>query len=278
MIRLAVAGVDDATLRDLGRRLQPVRLVGWPSQDVDAVAILGPCDAKSRGVSEAIQQHRASHRPLLICGEVIPGDMSIDASDPVVRVRNLDRFLPSRQLIRQQLNAGKLGTPALVRSHRWTSSAPATGNQLPSGLLVDIDVAQWLMGSPAELVYAAKSAGGDAIQIHLGFAAGGMALLDWGRIPEGDECRSLSVLGSAGAAYADDHTNRQLVFGGGPARTRAADETLRGMANLLADFVKDNESSAACEKPNAAWRDATRVGDAAIQSLRTGQAIRREDF
>src|SRR5262245_3189576 len=108
MIRLAVAGVDDATLRDLGRRLQPVRLVRWPSEDVDAVAILGPCDADPRGLSEATQWQCTSHRPLLICGEVVPGDMSTDASDPAVRVRNLERYFPSRQLIRQQLEAGKL--------------------------------------------------------------------------------------------------------------------------------------------------------------------------
>lgn len=274
MIRLAVAGVDDATLRDLGRRLQPVRLVRWPCEEADAAAILGPCDAARRDLSAA----SPSLRPLLVCGDVAAAGLPSDSSGGGIRVRNLDRSLPSRQLIRQQLDAGKLGTPALVRSHRWTSCAAVTSNRLPSGLLIDIDVAQWLMGSPAELVYAAKSVGGEAIQIHLGFVAGGMALLDWGRIPEGEEYRSLSVLGSSGAAYADDHANRQLVFGGGPARTRVADEMLRGMANLLADFVKELDGNRVCEKVNAAWHDAVRVGGAAMRSLKTGQAIRREDF
>ena len=33
---------------------------------------------------------------------------------------NPDRCLPSRQLLRQQLDTGKLGEAVLVRSHRWS--------------------------------------------------------------------------------------------------------------------------------------------------------------
>jgi hypothetical protein len=280
MIRLAVAGVDDATLRDLGRRLQPVRLVPCPSQEADAAAILGPLDTLQGDVREAIDTHRASRRPLLVCGDVVPADVRIDSSANAIRIRNRDRFLPSRQLIRQQLDSGKLGAPALVRSHRWgpSPSVGSHGNRLPSGLLTDIDIAQWLMGSPVELVYAAQSSAGEAVQVHLGFAAGGMALLDWGRIPEGDSYRSLSLLGSSGAAYADDHANRQLMFASGHARTLVADETLRGLANLLSDFVKELATPASADQATAGWHDAVRVGNVAWKSLQTGRAIRREDF
>lgn len=280
MIRLAVAGVDDATLRDLGRRLQPVRLVLWPSLDADAAAILGLVNTSPRDVREAIETHCASRRPLLVCGDVVPADVRIESSQSTIRIRNPDRFLPSRQLVRQQLDAGKLGTPALVRSHRWDSSPSdaSNGNRLPPGLLTDIDIAQWLMRSPAELVYAARSQEGEAVQVHLGFAAGGMALLDWGRIPEGDTYRSLSLLGSSGAAYSDDHANRQLVFGSGPARTLVADETLRGLANLLSDFVKELATPASADQATAGWHDAMGVAKAALKSLQSGRAIPREDF
>ena len=42
--------------------------------------------------------------------------------EPQVVVVNSDQFLPSRQLIRQQLDTGKLGEVGLVRVHRWEPS------------------------------------------------------------------------------------------------------------------------------------------------------------
>ena len=43
-----------------------------------------------------------------------------------------------------------------------------------------------------------------------------MALIDCAQtLPQGDGYFSLSLIGSTGAAYADSHHNRQLLYGGG---------------------------------------------------------------
>lgn len=140
---------------------------------------------------------------------------------------NPDRFLPSRQLIRQQLDSGKLGDVGLVRVHRWeptktqVEDVPAETFGLPTGLFRDLDLVLWLVGQSPNAIHAveqsdAANSRGRSIQVHLGFPSGAMALIDYSnQLPDGDGYQSLSVIASSGAAYADDHQNMQLVFRGG---------------------------------------------------------------
>ena len=148
------------------------------------------------------------------------------------------RFLPSQQVLKQRLDSGKLGELGLLRAHRWHAGA---GN----GPLPDwqdlaapyLDLANWLFDDRPERVYA-RSAGSDYVQIHLGFRAGGMALIDVSAgLPPGAGYRSVSVIGSAGAGYADDHHNRALLFGGGDPAARDPGEGNHDLAGELADFT-----------------------------------------
>ena len=124
-----------------------------------------------------------------------------DQTGVVFAVENPDRFLPSRQLIRAQL-FGPLGEPALVRIHRWESDSTIRSikvSGLPEPLLRELDLALWLFGRRAERVYAHSRNSDERdrlyFQIHLGFASGGMALLDYAnRLPAFDGYQSLSVI------------------------------------------------------------------------------------
>ena len=164
-------------------------------------------------------------------------------------VVNPDRFLPSRQLIRQQLDAGKLGEVGLVRVHRWEPQDSASGDEthgLPTSLVRDLDVVLWLIGQSPDAVYAVEQADsksdgsrGRFLQVHLGFPSGAMALLDFAdRLPPGEGYQSLSVIGSAGTAYADDHQNMQLVFRGGRPQAVRADESGRRHSALVQEKVE----------------------------------------
>ena len=54
----------------------------------------------------------------------------------------------------------------------------------------------------------------DYVQIHLGFPGGGMAIIDYSTsLPQGPGYYFLSMIGSKGAAYADDHNNVNLRYG-----------------------------------------------------------------
>lgn len=114
-----------------------------------------------------------------------------------------DRFLPSPQTIKQALEAGQLGDPGLLRLHRWKLGADA---------VIDIDLAIWLFQAMPTQVYAVTREAGAYFQVHLGFPAGGMAVIDSHQAASAEAYFSMSLIGSSGAAYADDHHNQQLLF------------------------------------------------------------------
>jgi predicted dehydrogenase len=203
-----------------------------------------------------------------------------------VAVVNPDRFLPSRQLIRQQLDAGRLGQPGLVRIHRWEHPRSERDASVPGADMArDADTALWLMGASPELVYALERGGegegasaGRSTQVHLGFAGGGMALLDYtNQLPAGDGYRSLSLIGSTGAAYADDHQNAQLLYRGGRAQAVPAAEDSMQVVALVQDFVAALAEGRDLSPSVSGWRRALAVVAAARRSIQTRQAITLED-
>lgn len=138
-------------------------------------------------------------------------------------IRKTLRFTPCIQVIKDRLVSGKLGDPCLLRVHRWRSIANDKRPLLVDTLFADIDLALWLFNAKPTEVYAlARSGEGgtgttpDYVQVHFGFPSGAMALLDFSAaLPQGKGYDSLSLIGSTGAAYADDHNNTHLLFNGG---------------------------------------------------------------
>jgi predicted dehydrogenase len=202
-------------------------------------------------------------------------------------VLNPDRCLPSRQLIRQQLDAGKLGDVGLVRIHCWRSPAAAdTGRAAEplDALARCLDLAAWFVGRSADRVFAVAQAadvatlgGSRFVQVHLGFSGGGMALIDCtDRLPNGDGYDSLSVIGSAGAAYADDHQNMQLVFRGDRPQAVRADEGPQQLAAIVQQFVDAIAAGRDLSPSVAAWQDVLGVVGSVLQSIDSRQAIARE--
>ena len=111
------------------------------------------------------------------------------------------RFCPQVRAIRASLDAGQLGRPGLLRLHRWS---PPGGEP---GTVAAVDLALWLIGEQPDATHRTRSVKNDVI--HLGFPSGAMALLDFtDTLPAGDGYHSLCLVGSNGAAYADDHRDR----------------------------------------------------------------------
>lgn len=200
---------------------------------------------------------------------------------------NPDHFVPSRQLVRQQVASGKLGEPGLVRIHRWESRRSDVAyvpNELSWSLIRDLELAQWLFGQSPAVVFAVEqveegqtSLPCSLVQIHLGFKGGGMALITHSqRLPEGDGYQSLSVIGSSGAAYADDHHNRQLVYGGGAPVAVQGGEGNCLVLLLLQSFVDGFTETFDSTATSSNWNDVWDVADAVVKSLETRKAIHRE--
>ena len=211
---------------------------------------------------------------------------------------NPDRFLPSRQLIRQQLDSGKLGEVGLIQVHRWeptvgqvfnlpglegqVENLPHEINGLPTGLMRDLDLVLWLVGKSPDSIHAvSRSESSDSqskfIQVHLGFPGGAMALIDYSnQLPDGDGYQSLSVIGSTGAAYADDHQNMQLVFRGGHAQAVRAEETSRRHAALIQEYVDGLQAGRDVSSAITDWQRVVDLANAVTQSMQTHSSCEPE--
>ena len=191
------------------------------------------------------------------------------------------RFLPSQQVLKQRLDSGKLGELGLLRAHRWHAAAgDNTGSVSGWQDLAApyLDLANWLFDDRPERVYA-RTAGSDYVQIHLGFRAGGMALIDVSAgLPPGDGYRSVSVIGSTGAGYADDHHNRALLFGGGDPAAPDPGEGNHDLVGELTEFAAAAAEGRAARVTGADAEAALQVAAAAAASAASGNvAVRRED-
>jgi predicted dehydrogenase len=257
MIRLAVSGVDETIRREVAARLRGAVL----SEEYDAAVFLGPA------ADNEVERLLTAGKSVLLTVGSLPERLPATGRLAVV---NPDRYLPSRQLVRQQLDTGKLGEVGLVRLHRWQ---PAVANG--SGLLRDLDLLLWLVNKLPERAYAVAAS--SFVQVHLGFPGGGMALLDhFTGLPPGDGYTSLSVIGSTGAACADDHHNSQLLYAGGSARTVQAGEGNQYLATLVQEFVDALHTGRDLSASVADWRRVLAVRDAVNRALTSRQAIALE--
>ena len=136
-----------------------------------------------------------------------------DEAGVFLAVGGLPVNVPANRVILDRLSGGKLGEPGLLRVHCWSGGS---SRSLASKLYGQVDLALRVFGSsPAEL-YSVARREQSYLQVHLGFAGGGMAVLDFSdRLPAGQGYDSLSLIGSSGAAYSDDHHNTHLLFAGG---------------------------------------------------------------
>lgn len=271
MIRLAVHGVDDVVRECLAIRLRGAS-VETERAGLDAGAFLGA----GQPAPGAVERLLRSGTSVLI-GTDMPlplaalEALTVAAREGAARlsVVNPDRHLPSRRLIREQLDTGKLGEVGLIRLHRWEPNP--SHDSLPP-LVRDLDLTLWLMDRTPNLVYAV---GNDRLtQVHLGFPGGGMALIDHGyRLPAGDGYQSLSVISSAGAAYADDHQNMQLLYRGGRPQAVRTEEGVRQMASLIQEFIDGLKAGVPLTDSLASWQTVWAVAEAVRGSLQSRQAV-----
>ena len=208
-------------------------------------------------------------------------------------VGHVARFWPSLQTVKESLDAGRLGQPGLLRIHRW-ESLPATSppelsqrTERDGGALVqlirEIDLACWLFGHrPADVCAVGRHQSHtqpddwDYVQLHFGFPEGGMAIIDYARtLPQGDGYFSLSMIGSAGAAYADDHHNVQLLYGGGHPSALLTGQGEKALLSQLQEFIDAVEQNREPLVTAAYGLRAIRVSEAAAESLASGQTVRQ---
>ena len=185
-------------------------------------------------------------------------------------VGGLPMNVPANRVILDRLSSGKLGEPGLLRVHCWSGGS---SRSLASKLYGQVDLALRVFGSsPAEL-YGVARGEQSYLQVHLGFAGGGMAVLDFSdRLPAGQGYDSLSLVGSSGAAYSDDHHNSHLLFAGGNP-SALIDDCGDGLLHEVQAFVDAVGGEVLPPTDGEAIRSVHRVLDAIGRSSESAEVL-----
>ncbi len=205
---------------------------------------------------------------------------AIDAAgDGRCMLGNTLRFDDSIQTVKQQLDDGRLGEACLLRMHSWHAPDGSWRSQ-PDRLLAQLDLACWIMQEMPETLYARSmpiaeaSQRDDYWQLHLGYSGGSMALIDdCDSLPEGDKYFCLSLIGSTGAAYADDHHNMQLLYRGGSPQARNTRPTEWSERRQVEEFLAAIHEARRPSVPLADWQRANSLLSAVTVSAEDHLAV-----
>ena len=321
MIRVAVCGVDELLCDAIARRLRRTSVVRCCAEQLHAAELSGfdamVCVGPTLPDLAVVDMLVRARKHVLLGSETIPKLDELEAiiehgSATGVRVvvENPDHTLPSRRLIHDELRGSKLGSPGMIRVHRWEAAAavdPPCFSRLPMPLARDLEMVLWLTDKFPNVMFAAerkcgtgvvldgtdgspgnhgtdRTEGTDVgdtakgtIQVHLGFDDGGMALIDHADcLPEGDGYQSLSTICAQGAMYADDHPNRQLSYRGGLARAEPTNEGLLPLTTLIQRFVDGLSSDDQMRTTLERWRRVRRLAEAVRRSIDSRSSVMME--
>jgi hypothetical protein len=213
------------------------------------------------------------------------------AAPGLLHVGNPIVSLPSRQLIWGQAQHGKLGDPGLIRVHRWGSAA---GDMQPQEavpapvLLYEIDNVLRYLGHAPQRVFATEYSDNRGLAVHVTWPGGAMAMIDFvSQLAAESAYASFSVIGSRGAAYADDHQNVQLLIRDSTVALTVP-ESSDWQAQMLLDFLtrwcnlqampeQSQSSRAEVERLSResllSWSRSITIADAVAESLRVRRAV-----
>ena len=238
LTRIGIAAIVDAHAPDeacarLGAEIAASsldQLLENHDQAFDAVVIHSPPQRRAELVCRAAQagKHAMVDSPMALSVQEAETAISACQSAGVrLMVAQPTRFMPFQQTVRQSLVANKLGAPGLLRIHRWMAFSRESSEKsqcqdvamMSSAVIREVDLACWFFDALPSNIFAVHSRAASGthavgVQIHLGFPAGGMALIDcMNHVPSGDSVYySLTLIGAKGAVYADDHHNLNLAF------------------------------------------------------------------
>ena len=221
-------------------------LLDGAAETFDAVIVTTPAATHAALVQRAAQagKHVLVEPPLASTAGEAQQIAAGRAAGVRLMLAHPARFQADHRAVKESLDDGELGRPGLLRIHQWFSATDGSERAAHAGLAA-LDLALWMFGGLPTHVYAVARptqttdlTAAEYVQVHLGFAGGGMALIDLAHtLPTGDGYDSLTLIGSLGAAYADTHHNVQLLYGGGHAQAVQTEPDESVAALVLAEFA-----------------------------------------
>jgi myo-inositol 2-dehydrogenase / D-chiro-inositol 1-dehydrogenase len=291
------AAVADATGARQARTIEEI----LDAADVAAVLIASPTDTHLDLLVRAVEAGKA-----VLCEKPIDLDLAkvdaswsrIEARDPTIMVGFNRRFDASFKAVRERIRADEIGKlEQVIITSRDPGPPPVAYIQTSGGLfrdmtIHDFDLARYLMGDiqavhaiGANLVDPAIAAAGDidAAMITLVANSGALCQINNSRRSAYGYDQRIEAFGEKGMLQAGNQRATTVSFWGAAA-TEAKDPVLnffieRYTPAYLAEidhFVDCVENGTAPLVGYRDGREALRLADAALESMRTGQTIRLE--
>jgi myo-inositol 2-dehydrogenase / D-chiro-inositol 1-dehydrogenase len=293
----AAAAVADATKARQAGTVEEI----LSAADVAAVLIASTTDTHLDLLVRAVEAGKA-----VLCEKPIDLDLAkvdaswarIEARDPTIMVGFNRRFDASFKAVRERIRAGEIGKlEQVIITSRDPGPPPVAYIETSGGLfrdmtIHDFDLARYLMGDiqavhaiGANLVDPAIAAAGDidAAMITLVASSGALCQINNSRRSAYGYDQRIEAFGEKGMLQAGNQRATTVSFWGAAA-TEAKDPVLnffieRYTPAYLAEidhFVDCVENGTAPLVGYRDGREALRLADAALESMRTGQTIRLE--
>ena len=193
------------------------------------------------------------------------------------------RFRPSIVAVKRALESGKLGRPIFLRIHAWMPQVVSTSTPFLPELVELLDLSLWIYGELPNEIFGMAGPGYDMpgkqtsdLHSHLAFPSEGMALVSLTHSlcsSSGYNC--LTLIGSSGAAYADDHNQSQLLYKGGQPAAIKTGEELQELIGLLREFTESIVQDRLSSLTSTEGKDALVLAEWVLKSATERHPIRR---
>jgi predicted dehydrogenase len=290
VLRVALIGAAESVRREISRRLLRATLINQSDDanilqrlnDFDAAIIIAP--ESCRDVAHKIEQLLVARKHVLLSPDRSVtrelterfANLANEAQVDFV-IRHSHHDLPPMQILKDKFD--NLGEVGFVRLHCWQSKVTSTESFRESNtLLYKLEQCCSIIGYAPNLVYAIErpqpsGPNSQYLQVHLGFSGGAMALIDfYGGLPRQQNYHALSIIGSNGAAYVDDHQNMQLLYKDRRPQAIKVDDTTGHWASFVQSFVDKLYDFDRWDSIDN-WRKTLQVHEAVLKSLRSGCAV-----
>jgi myo-inositol 2-dehydrogenase/D-chiro-inositol 1-dehydrogenase len=198
--------------------------------------------------------------------------------------------------VKAAIDAGRIGAVEMVTITSRDPGAPpydyikVSGGIFRDMTIHDFDMARWLLGEEVETVIAQASVltdpeigalgDYDSVNVILRTASGKQCVITNSRRASYGYDQRIEVLGSAGAVSAENHREANIELANGEGYTRPPllnffmTRYIAAYANEIAAFVAAVAEGAPTPTTGQDGLKALELAEAALQSVRTGQAVR----
>jgi myo-inositol 2-dehydrogenase/D-chiro-inositol 1-dehydrogenase len=293
----AVPAAAEALSREYGCEIRSIEAIEAAS-DIDAVVICTPTDTHADLIERFARAGKAvfCEKPVDLSVQRVQDCLKVVAETGATLMVGFNRrFDPDFMAVKAAIDAGQIGEVEMVTiSSRDPGAPPADYIKRSGGIfrdmtIHDFDMARWLLGEEPETVLASASVltdpeigklgDYDSVNVILRTASGKQAIITNSRRATYGYDQRIEVLGSKGAASAENHRESNIEIANAQGFTRPPllnffmTRYIAAYANEIAGFIKAVNSKGETPTTGEDGLKALALADAALKSAQEGRAV-----